>query len=68
MDLIDVLPHCGVGVDSRHAVGVLRHHASDPELLVGSSLVEGCGLVAFMVFDYWIVDASIKAAQVASRW
>ena len=55
-------------MDSRHAVGVLRHHASDPELLVGSSLVEGCGLVAFMVFDYWIVDASIKAAQVASRW
>jgi hypothetical protein len=52
-----------VGVESRHAVGVLRHHASELELLVGPSLVEGCRLVASMVFDSFIVDASINAAQ-----
>ncbi|GAB2992306.1 hypothetical protein GCM10027076_32770 [Nocardioides montaniterrae] len=43
---------CGVWVgDVWHAVGCLRHQTP-------AFLVWGVGLVGFLVFDFWIVDAS----------
>jgi hypothetical protein len=74
-----MFPAFGRGVEARHAVGVLRHHASGrPALVVvllciggrcgvvEASVVRPCGRVLWvvsLVLDSWIVDASISPAH-----